>query len=190
MIGQDIEHLSPLINQSFITAVSETKAESQVPFPTEKICFPIANKALWLAYAQTNYYQFIEQYLGFKKYTGINYDFDNIKDPIKRLQYYMKELQRLSGLTNTQKQDLYSVNREIIEHNFYLLTSGQVIANIWEHSEANTYYEKFMDNQLTIYRSYDLGQSFVKPGLDHINELRNALSKQKNLITNILNIKN
>ena len=145
-VGQnftDLIELSPLMQKSFITAVSETVAASYVPFPTEKICFPIATKSLWIAYAQPGYYKHIEQYMGFKPPLGIDYSFDSVEDPTQRLQALMIELKRLSQFDDQQKIDIYGLNRDIFDYNFALLTSGEMIANLWSYDECQEHYQDF-----------------------------------------------
>lgn len=142
-IRRDLIDLSSMIQQSFITAVAETVADSYVPFPTEKICLPIANKSLWLAYAQPGYYEFIKTYMGLEPFVGIDYSFDKIQHPFERLMAFMAELRRLHLLSPEKKVAFYKVNNSIIEHNFDVLTSGKMIANLWRYDESFEHYTKF-----------------------------------------------
>jgi hypothetical protein len=144
-ISKDLKDLTPLMQKSFITAVSETVAGSYIPFPTEKICFPIATKSLWIAYAQPGYYQFIERYMGIKLPLGIDYYFDSVQDPTQRLHALMNELKKLSQLGEHQKVELYELNRDILDYNFDLLTSGEMIANLWRHDECQEHYQDFVN---------------------------------------------
>jgi hypothetical protein len=137
---RDLGDLSSIIKKSFITAVSETVADSYVPFPTEKICFPIVNKSLWIAYAQPNYYKFIEKYMNLKPYVGIDYSFDEILNPTQRLDAVIEELKRLRLLSDAEKESMYQSNQSIIDHNFTVLTSGEMIVNLWLHDECPEHY--------------------------------------------------
>jgi hypothetical protein len=143
--------------------VAETVASSYVPFPTEKICYPIANKSLWLAYAQPGYYKFIETHMDLKPFVGIDYSFDDVEDPYDRLDAYMSELKRIELLPEDQKADLYSLNQHVIDHNFIILTNGDMIANLWEFDECLEHYEEINNfSRIGGFRQQDIGASLIR----------------------------
>ena len=132
---------APKILDSFITAVCEPVSQSYVPFPTEKFCFPIVNKSLWLSYAQPGYHKFLHEKFGIQRYQGINYGFDEEPDPAKRLVLYIDELLRLKKLSQDEKVEIYQSNQSRIDQNFDIVTSGRMIYNIWQHDEMSKHVE-------------------------------------------------
>lgn len=118
----DLQHnitvLSPIIQQCFVQLVSETVAESYVPFVTEKILFPCLNNTLWLAYAQPGYYQWVEKHLGFRRFSVFDYSFDSVQDPTQRLTVLLDMLAPFEHMSPVQWQEIYAQEADTIAYNF------------------------------------------------------------------------
>lgn len=118
----DLQHnitvLSPIIQQCFVQLVSETVAESYVPFVTEKILFPCLNNTLWVAYAQPGYYQWVEKHLGFRKFSVFDYSFDNVQDPSQRLTVLLDMLAPFGHMSLAQWQEIYAQEADTLTYNF------------------------------------------------------------------------
>ena len=126
----DLDMLSSKIQQSFIHVVTETMGESSVPFPTEKLLFPIMNKTIWIAYTPMGYHRHVEEHMGFKRYKGIDYSFDFISDSSERLMAIEQILSKLSQMSCQEQQEFYDLNQNIIEYNYQLISSGKFIENL------------------------------------------------------------
>jgi hypothetical protein len=138
--SDDLEHninsLSLKIQQSFVQIVSETMPESYVPFPTEKLLFPIVNKTLWVSYAQPGYHTWVTQHLGFKKHKIFDYEFDSIADPLLRLKALTNMLARFSTMSQSEWYDIYQQEKEVIEFNFDWAQSKKFIEHLKKFNEV------------------------------------------------------
>jgi hypothetical protein len=154
---------APKILDSFITAVCEPVAQSYVPFPTEKFCFPIVNKSLWLSYAQPGYHKFLRDKFGIQQYREIAYDFDEEPDPHQRLYKYILELLRLKNLSADDKFELYKLNQENIDHNFEIVTSGRMIYNIWRYDDMskNIDLQEVQTDKTDLYKQLCIAAKFL-----------------------------
>jgi len=126
--------LNPLIQDCFVQIVGETVGESYVPFPTEKFLFPVANKALWVAYAQPGWYDWVEKHMGFQKFDCFDYSFDSILDPQQRLDALIN---MLKPFQSADWASIYKQQKHTLEYNFELLTSRTFIKNLRKFDQAN-----------------------------------------------------
>ncbi len=126
--------LNPLIQDCFVQIVSETAGESYVPFPTEKCLFPIANKTLWVAYAQPGWYDWVEKHMGFQKFDCFDYSFDSILDPHQRLDALIA---MLKPFQSADWDSIYKQQQHTLDYNFKLLTSQTFIKNLKTFDQAN-----------------------------------------------------
>jgi hypothetical protein len=136
-LKDNIKSLSPLIQKSFVQLVSETIPDSYVPFPTEKILFPIVNKTLWVAYAPPGYHTWIEKYFGFKRHTIFDYEFDQIQDPTVRLDTLVSMLSSFSAMSQDQWHEIYLKEKDIIEFNFDWAQSKKFIQHLEQFDELS-----------------------------------------------------
>ena len=135
-LTQDLILLSPMIQKSFVQLVSETLPDSYVPFPTEKIVFPIINQTLWVAYAPPGYHSWIKKYLGLRHYSVFDYAFDSIQDPVERLDRLTTMLEPFSKMSDSQWQEIYQQEIETIEFNFNHVTSGAFIEHLRQFDQT------------------------------------------------------
>jgi len=120
--------LTPKILKSFLHIVSETMATSYYPFITEKFLYSVVNHGLFLAYAQPGWHDFLEKYLGFRKYDKIfDYSFDSIQDPIDRLITLITMVSKFSKLSSYEWNYLYYLERETLAHNYNHYMTGKYI---------------------------------------------------------------
>jgi hypothetical protein len=126
--------LDEKIQKSFLNLVSETVGESMVPFPTEKLLYPISNKTLWVAYAQPGYHAAIQRLFRFKIHNCFDYSFDSITDPIKRL---VALTDMLSKFTNSDTwKDIYAQEQAVLDFNFEHCRSGNFIKHFDQFDET------------------------------------------------------
>lgn len=120
--------LSPIITKSFLHLVSETGSVSYYPFVTEKFLYSIINQGLFLAYAQPGWHDYLENYLGFKKYDKIfDYSFDNIKNPFDRLISLLSMVSKFANLTSDDWKTLYYLEKDTILYNYNHYITGKYI---------------------------------------------------------------
>jgi hypothetical protein len=123
--AKNIYNLEQKITNSFVNLVSESMATSSYPFVTEKFCYSVITRGLFLAFAQPGWHQHLETFYGFRKYDKIfDYRFDLIQNPIYRLLELMGMLSRFSNLSRADWHDLHSIEQETIEHNYDHYFSG------------------------------------------------------------------
>jgi hypothetical protein len=131
-----IQALSPKIQQCFVQLVTEPVAESYYPFPTEKFLYPILNKALWVAYAQPGYYQFIETHMGFKRYQTFDYSFDSIQDPLCRLIAITDMLKPFEKISRLDWHDIYLTEKNTMDYNLELVKSKRFLTILQSFDET------------------------------------------------------
>jgi hypothetical protein len=120
--------LTPKILNSFLHIVSESLATSAYPFITEKFLYSVVNHGLFLAYAQPGWHEYLEKYLGFKKYDKIfDYSFDSIQDPINRLITLLTMISKFANMSNEEWNLLYHLERETLAYNFNHYNNGKYI---------------------------------------------------------------
>lgn len=130
-VSTNIYKLESKLTQSFIHVVSETLATSNYPFVTEKFMFSVATRGLFLAYAQPEWHQHLEQYFGFKRYTRLfDYSFDNIKNPVVRLVELLSMISKFEHLSPNDWYDLYLLESDTIEYNYEHFRSGNWIKHL------------------------------------------------------------
>ena len=132
----DIVNISKIIptkiyNQTAYSIVTETNAENDFTFYTEKIVKPILAKRLFIVIAGYNYLKNLRS-LGFKTFDGIiDESYDSIEDNITRYNAACREIQKLSLLP---QQEVLDKIKPIVEHNKEVMLEtdwlGQFHANL------------------------------------------------------------
>jgi hypothetical protein len=133
---EDLTALSPMIQKSFVHLVSETLPDSYIPFPTEKMLFPILNQTLWVAYAPPGYHNWVNQHLGIRSYSVFDYSFDSIQDPVKRLNALTEMLEPFSKMSVAQWQEIYQQEANIIKFNFDHVSSGAFMEHLRQFDQT------------------------------------------------------
>jgi hypothetical protein len=129
--GRNQQILRNKIDHCFLHVVSETMATSYQPFVTEKFLYSVAQKGLFLAYAQPRWHRHVEHYFGFRRYNKIfNYDFDNVRNPVDRLLAMLDMISRFKKLTVKEWNNLYKIEQETIDFNFEHFKSGQYLTHL------------------------------------------------------------
>ena len=115
----DIVGMSKIIpakiyNQTAYSIVTETNAENDFTFYTEKIVKPILAKRLFIVIAGRNYLKNLRN-LGFKTFDCvIDESYDDIEDNIARYNAACEQIQKLSSLP---QQEVLDKIKPIVEHN-------------------------------------------------------------------------
>lgn len=129
--GKNIYNLENRLTQSFLHIVSETMATSYYPYYSEKFLYSVVTRGLFLSYAQPMWHQHLEKYYGFKKYNKIfNYDFDLIKNPVKRLIRLIEMVSKFKNLPPEDWRDLYLMEQDTIEYNYDHYFSGNYLKHL------------------------------------------------------------
>jgi hypothetical protein len=126
--AKNIYNLENKLTQSFLHLVSESMATSYYPFITEKFLYSVVTRGLFLSYAQPMWHQHLEKYYGFRKYNKIfNYDFDLVKNPVKRLIRLVEMISKFKNLSTDDWIDLYLMEQDTIEYNYDHYFSGDYL---------------------------------------------------------------
>jgi len=134
--GKNIYNLENKLTESFLHIVSETMATSYYPFVTEKSLYSIVTRGLFLVYAQPGWHDHVERYYGFKRYTKLfDYHFDSIQNPVERLVELMTMISKFSVLSSADWTDLYLLEQDAIEYNYYHYFSGNYLKHLIVHSQ-------------------------------------------------------
>ena len=124
----NIYNVDSAIASSFVHVISETMATSYHPFITEKFLYSVVTRGLFVAWAQPGWHKHLEKHYGFKLYKNLfDYEFDTIKNPIKRLVALMSMLAKFSKLTPAEWHDLYLLELDAIEYNYQHYFSQQYL---------------------------------------------------------------
>ena len=135
--GKNIYNLENKLTQSFLHLVSETMATSYYPFFGEKFLYSVVTRGLFVSYANPYWHQHLERYYGFKKYDKIfNYDFDLIRNPVKRLVRLVEMISKFKALSVDDWRDLYLMEEETIEYNYDHYFSGNYLKSLGKYSNV------------------------------------------------------
>jgi hypothetical protein len=128
---KNIHNLERKLTGSFLHLVSETMATSYYPYFGEKFLYSVVTRGLFLSYAQPMWHEHLEKYYGFKKYDRIfNYDFDSIKNPVKRLVKLVEMISKFKNLSFDDWRDLYLMEQDTIEYNYDHYFSGNYLKQL------------------------------------------------------------
>lgn len=120
-----------------IEVVLETLFDESKNHLTEKTLRPIACKKPFILAATPHSLQYLRDY-GFKTFgPWIDESYDQIQDPLERLQAIIREMQRIDLLTPTQQTDLWAKLNEIAEYNHQLFFSKQFHRQIVNEYQTN-----------------------------------------------------
>jgi hypothetical protein len=135
----NIYNLESKLTDSFLHIASESMATSLAPYVSEKFLYSVVTRGLYLSYAQPGWHQHLFEYYGFKPYTQLfDYTFDSITNPVKRLVELMTMIGKFSRLSTHEWNDLYLLELDTIEYNYYHYFSG----NYLKHLEESYGYQK------------------------------------------------
>ena len=133
----NIYNLENKLTGSFLHLVSETIATSYYPFFGEKFLYSVVTRGLFVSYANPCWHQHLERYYGFKKYDKIfNYDFDLIRNPVKRLVRLVEIISKFKALSVDDWRDLYLMEEETIEYNYDHYFSGNYLKSLGKYSNV------------------------------------------------------
>ena len=123
--------LLPKIEKTFLQLVSESIPESYVPFISEKFLYSILPERLFLAYAQPGWHASLKNNYGFKLYDGIfDYSFDEVLNPVKRLDTLLNTIRPYSNMTPDEWMDIYKLTKDTREFNKHHFLSGDCYKTI------------------------------------------------------------
>jgi hypothetical protein len=109
-----------IFNQTAYSIVAETNTDSTLSFYTEKTAKPMIARRLFVAFTG---YRFLENLRGsgFKTFDGIiDEGYDQIVDDDAR---YHAAMEQVKFLCNTDQVQVYNKAKDILEHNYNLLTT-------------------------------------------------------------------
>jgi hypothetical protein len=139
---------------SMIEVVLETLFDDARHYLTEKILRPIACKQPFMLAGPAGSLKYLRDY-GFKTFHGlIDESYDDIVDPLKRIDAIIQEMQRISKLSNDQKNQLMQDIRPAVEHNQKLFFSQQF------HDSVVTEFKQNLDSGVAKVKSGSVGKNW------------------------------
>lgn len=134
-IPEDMDFLVPRISTCFLHLVSETVAETYIPFVTEKFLFSVISRGLFVSWAQPGWHKLLSQKLGFRLYDRIfDYDFDSVQNPIKRLLTLTMMINKFRHLDSRDWHDLWLIEKDNIEYNYEHYFSGDYLKKVEKYA--------------------------------------------------------
>lgn len=101
-----------------IDIVTETVFNYPYPAITEKTLLPIVNKRMFLIVGPANTLKFLQSQ-GFHTFSPfINETYDDISDPVKRMEFILSEIDRLVALPIDSIQEAVLQYADVLESNF------------------------------------------------------------------------
>lgn len=112
----------PLFLQNFFLDIAtESVFDYPNPYITEKIIRPMATKRMFIYVGPCYSLKFLKE-LGFQTFSDfINEDYDNQKDPVKRMMLIEREIERFVNKPFEELKKIITESTPILEHNFDML---------------------------------------------------------------------
>lgn len=148
---QDIPNQSMLLSpieslmESFLFVVTETCYWQQKTHLTEKIFKPIVLQMPFVLVGCAHNLKYLRSY-GFKTFGDFwDESYDDIEDPILRLQAIVKVIETINQLTADEQKNMLLKMIPILEHNYNLFNDPAFAKREWDHlitalTEANNRY--------------------------------------------------
>ena len=137
--GQDIPNQSMLLSpmsqlmESFIFLVTETCYFQNKTHLTEKIFKPIVLRMPFILVGCAHNLEYLRSY-GFRTFSDFwDESYDNIEDPVLRLQAITKILKDISMLSSEEQKQMLLDMEPILEHNYTLFNNPAFIQKEWDH---------------------------------------------------------
>lgn len=112
-------NISSYLHDSYWNIVTETVFYDKKLHLTEKIFKPIASKRPFILIAAPGNLQYLKSY-GFQTFDKwINEDYDTIEDPTARIDHVVKQITKLSEMSESKKRIMYNDINQICEYNHY-----------------------------------------------------------------------
>ncbi len=128
---------SDQLNQSFLYVVTETCFWEQKKHLTEKIFKPIVNKMPFVLVGCSHNLEYLKSY-GFKTFDRWwDESYDQIEDPIERLQAVVKIIDDICQMSNSDLEKILIEMEEILEHNFQRFYSRDFVDTVLNELELN-----------------------------------------------------
>jgi hypothetical protein len=127
----------PQMVESFLHVVTETCFWENKTHLTEKIFKPIVAKQPFVLIGCANNLSYLKSY-GFKTFDKFwSETYDNITDPMERMQAVIKIITEISKLSNKDLEDLLLEMSPILEHNFNWFYNPEFMTNCWNELTKN-----------------------------------------------------
>ena len=115
---------------NFELVIEDTEPESPV-FASEKIFRSIYNKMPFVVFGKPGYLKLLKQF-GYKTFDSLfDESYDDIQDRQERAEFIAKDLKRFCNLGDKQKLILIESAKDIVEHNFKILSNPKNIGKIF-----------------------------------------------------------
>jgi len=123
--------------ESFLHIVTETCYWEKKHHLTEKIFKPIIARQPFVLLAPRNNLAYLKSY-GFRTFDRWwDESYDEIADPVHRLQAVVEIVKSLCARSDQELTDLLHEMNDTLEHNYRLLESGQTLTRAWQELKTN-----------------------------------------------------
>lgn len=127
----------PECMESFVYIVTETCFWEKKKHLTEKIFKPVILRMPFMLVGCAHNLAYLKSY-GFMTFDRwIDESYDDIEDPVLRLQAVVKELDSLCALGNEQLTDILHEMESVLEHNYNLFNSQEFLDSAWTELTTN-----------------------------------------------------
>jgi len=127
----------PELMESFLHVVTETCFWETKNHLTEKIFKPIVSRQPFILLGCPNNLKYLRSY-GFKTFDAWwNESYDNIIDPIERIEAIVKILNDICSMTNSDLEDMLEEMEPILDYNYNLFYSKNFIDTAWIELQKN-----------------------------------------------------
>lgn len=127
----------PQLMESFLHVVTETCFWEEKTHLTEKIFKPIVAQQPFVLLGCAKNLEYLRSY-GFKTFSSFwDEGYDNIEDPVKRLQAVVKIIKDICALSNRELENLLADMSPILEHNYKWFYSKDFIDYCWTELTTN-----------------------------------------------------
>jgi hypothetical protein len=122
----------PQLMESFLHVVTETCFWDNRTHLTEKIFKPIIAKQPFVLLGCANNLQYLKSY-GFKTFDAWwNESYDQIQDPIQRLNFVVNIIDDICSKSNSELQEMLVDMQQVLNHNFNLFYDRKFVNSIWK----------------------------------------------------------
>lgn len=139
VIPNDSQTIGPinLLMESFLYVVTETCYWETKTHLTEKIFKPIVAKQPFVLLGCANNLKYLQSY-GFKTFNHWwDESYDDIEDPIQRLQAVVKIIDNICSMSNTELENMLQDMDSILNYNYNLFYSKDFVNRVWEELTSN-----------------------------------------------------
>ena len=135
--GSQTLNAIPEMMESFLHVVTETCFWETKDHLTEKIFKPIVAQQPFVLLGCANNLAYLKRY-GFKTFDAWwDESYDQITDPILRIQAVVKIINNICNMSNQDLQDILNQMQHVLQHNYDLFYNPKFVSDAWRELTHN-----------------------------------------------------